>query len=125
MTVRFCPRAQYEFANIVLLSTPGRRVRQNRTVGASYLTLTRLILATRRDFLRAAVFFFMTPRFIALSIALYADGRSFSASAKSLAESALVIIFVVSERALRRRILKTRFLVEERIAFFAELVIAI
>lgn len=75
--------------------------------------------------MRAAVFFLRIPRFIALSIALYADGRSFSAPAMSFLKIAAEKVFVESRKADFLRILKIRFLAEDRIAFFAELVIAI
>jgi len=84
----------------------------------------RRIAATMRDFLREAVFAFIIPRFAALSIDLYAAGRSFSASVVLPATSAFLSVFIASRKAFFLRILNTCFLIDARCAFFADVVIA-
>ena len=91
---------------------------------SAFYARARRIMPATRDFLRLAVLSLITPRLHALSIAAYTAGRSFSASATSRAASAFVNALTVSRIASLRRRLKTRFFAEERIAFFAELVIA-
>lgn len=73
--------------------------------------------ATRRDFLRAAVFFLMIPRFAALSIAWKALERDSGVIA-------FLAPFTESLSAFARTTLNSRFLRDARWAFFAELVIA-
>ena len=73
--------------------------------------------------MRAAVFFLITPRFTALSIAAYAFGRNVTET--PLLESASVNSRTAALIARFRRILNTAFRFEARFAFFAELVIAI
>jgi hypothetical protein len=79
----------------------------------------------RRDFFREAAFAFITPRFAALSIALYTLGKRALASSSfddvTKVRKSLTADFIVRER----RRLKTRFLALDRIAFFAAAVIAI
>lgn len=77
----------------------------------------------KRDFLRAAVFFLMTPRFAALSIALYAAESAVCWSARG-APAVETATFTAPARERLVRTLNTRFLSCERIAFFAPLVIA-
>ena len=80
----------------------------------------------RRAFLREAVFFLMTPRFAALSIALYAaESFSFPRSGAAFSWSVFESVFTALLSAFFRRILKTRFLSDARCAFFADVVIAI
>ena len=78
-----------------------------------------------RDFFRAAVFFLITPRFAALSIALYACDISFSASLTSPAKESLLIFLRISRMVRRRLSLKTRLRLDARSVFFAPLVIGI
>jgi len=66
----------------------------------------------------------MTPVFAALSIALYAAARDFSASPVSVAIN-LRTVLVVSVRVRLRRTLNTCFRREARCAFLADFVIAI
>lgn len=75
----------------------------------------------RRDFLRDAVFFLMMPRLAALSIALYAALSDVFASSVPT----FLAFFTAPVRVRLRRRLNTRFLSDERCAFFAEVVIAI
>ncbi len=74
------------------------------------------------DFLRAAVFFFSIPRFTALSIALYAIGRSPSAS---FAFGASATFFIASFIARIERRLYTRFVSACLADFFPDLLVAI
>ena len=79
--------------------------------------------AASRAFLRAAVFFLITPRFAALSIALYAAESCFICSSRG-APVALRVNAVTSCNFLLFRKLKTCFRTETRAAFFADFVIA-
>ena len=81
--------------------------------------------AISRDFFRAAVFFLITPRFAALSIALYASGSNPIASFLFFASKSFCTSFIDSRMARRRLSLKTRFFREVRSAFFADEVIGI
>ncbi len=102
--------------------------KEPRPLGArlfSYFAFAFAMESARRDFLRAAVFALITPLFFALSMAAYAAGSSFRAAATSLAVSDLVSDLEISRIASLRRKLNTCFFSEERIAFLAELVIAI
>ncbi len=85
----------------------------------------RFIAPMRRDFLRAAVFGLMTPRFAALSIALYACGMSALASAREPWAMCFLTFFTTSVSSLFLRTLNTRLCSDDRWAFFAPLVIAI
>ena len=80
--------------------------------------------AERRAFFRAAVFFFITPRFSALSIAWYAAFKASAWPARSL-PAVPRALFTDSAIARLRRTLNTRFLMDARCAFFAPFVIAI
>lgn len=78
-----------------------------------------------RDFFRAAVFFFITPRFAALSIAWYAVESIFCASSLLPVTTSLRIFFTSSFIVALRRMLKTCFRFEARSALCAPLVIGI
>lgn len=80
----------------------------------TYLAATRF---ARRDFIRAAVFFLMRPRFTALSIAFCAEGRSFASPDFPTAFTASFMIFA-------RRALNTRRRSSTRYAFLADFVFA-
>lgn len=68
----------------------------------------------RRDFLRAAAPFLITPRCAALSIAWYASESAFASF------GAAFEAFTEDFKAFLRRSLITRFFLETRIAFFAD-----
>jgi len=77
-----------------------------------------------RDFIRAAVFFFIVPFFAALSIALKSV-ESFAADAfASFVAMSFDISLTTSFTAFLRRALKTRRLKAPRCAFFADDVFA-
>lgn len=76
------------------------------------------------DFLRAAVFFFITPRLAALSIALYTTGST-STALVSLRATSSVTCFIASFIARRRRRLKTRRVAACRTDFFPDFDVAI
>ena len=93
---------------------------------AGYLNYEiRLMAADNRDLVRLAVFFMITPRFAALSSALYAFGSKAIASSFFLSVTKMRRFFTASFIARFLRRLNTRFLPEALNAFFAELVIAI
>ena len=78
-----------------------------------------------RDFLRDAVFALMTPRFAALSIALYTVGSSACASLVFPALRWSWKVLTSSWSTTFLRMLYIRFLRDARWAFFAPRVIAI
>ena len=82
------------------------------------------ILFATRDLAREAVFAFKTPRFLALSIALYTRGNIASASFLLPDSIRLVTALRESFNSFFRRALKTLRLLATPIAFLAELVIA-
>src|SRR5690606_7361453 len=73
----------------------------------------------RRDFLRDAVFFLMSPRFAALSIALYAS-ESFACAALASVVTSSRVSLIVALRVRERRRLNTCLRFEPRRAFFAD-----
>src|SRR3990167_1460539 len=90
-----------------------------------YLAPAALTLAVKRDFLREAVLSLITPRLAALSIALYASGKSSFAFLASPATTALFTSLTTSLITLLRRMLKICFFFDWRLAFSAPLVIGI
>src|SRR3989338_1659893 len=78
-----------------------------------------------RAFRRAAVRASMTPRFAALSIALYAVGRSAFAVSHEPSLTRVSSFFIVSRSAFLRRSLNTLRRFAARRAFFADEVMGI
>ena len=72
-----------------------------------------------------AVFFLIIPRFAALSMALYKEGRRFCASSLFFKLTARFNAFVARRKAVFLLSLKTRLRNEERSAFFADFVMGI
>jgi len=75
--------------------------RASGILSMGYLAETARTSFTSRDFLREAVFFLMTPRLTALSIALYAAGKNSRTSFLAVAPSRTT--FTASFNARRRR----------------------
>lgn len=117
--------------NLKLSPNPTQHLKTKRPNGAlCFLNMKQyypsfLIAAERRDFLRLAVFFLITPRFAALSSAWYAALSSARASAAFFSEMSFPTALTASCIVRLRRRLNTRFLREARSAFVAELVFAI
>lgn len=85
----------------------------------------RLMRAERRDLVRDALFFLITPRFAALSIAEYASLRDASAPSLFLSSAIFFTFLTASAMARSRRILTTRRRFPARSCFFADAVIGI
>ncbi len=99
-------------------------MRDSSTFRRRYLWDNAPIRFEMRDFVRDAVLVFNTPLFAALSIALYTRGSIASASFLLPDSISLLMSLSASFNSFFRRALKTPRLAATRIAFFAELVIA-